>query len=124
LRVVTAATLEEPPVSEPDEALPPLALTGDEETDEALALMRATTGAIHAAQDTVAELSAERKRLVLTLRRCRPPVKFRAIADAAGSTEQTILKIHREARREEAHAAGDHTRCTADTCPVIAAQEE
>ena len=120
---MTAAALEEPPVSEPVE-LPPLALTGDEETDEALALMRATTGEIHAAQDKVAELSAERKRLVLTLRRCRPPVKFRAIADAAGSTEQTILKIHREARREEAHTAGDHTRCTADTCPVIAAQEE
>jgi hypothetical protein len=124
LRVVTAAALEEPLVSEPDEELPPLQLTGDEETDEALALMRATTEAIHEAQEKVVELSAERKRLVLTLRRCRPPVKFRQIADAAGSTEQTILKIHREARRDEAHEQGDHTRCAADNCPVIAAQEE
>jgi hypothetical protein len=125
LRVVTAAlAIEEPPaVSEPVE-LPPLQLTGDAETDEALALMRATTEEIHSAQEKVVELSAERKRLVLTLRRCRPPVKFRAIADAAGSTEQTILKIHREARREEAHLVGDHSRCSAENCPVIAGQEE
>lgn len=119
---MTAAALEEPLVPEPAEELPPLQLTGDEETDELLALARATTGEIHSAQEKVAELSQERKRIVLALRRRR--VKFRQIADAAGSTEQTILKIHREARREEAHAAGDHTRCSADTCPVVAAQEE
>jgi hypothetical protein len=124
LRVVTVATLEESLVSEPDAELSPLQLTGDDETDEALALMRATTEEIHAAQEKVVELSGERKRLVLALRRCRPPVKFRQIADAAGSTEQTILKIHREARRDEAHDAGDHTRCSADNCPTIAAQEE
>lgn len=124
LRIVNAAALEEPLVSEIDEELPPLQLTGDDETDEALALMRATTEEIHAAQEKVVDLSAERKRLVLTLRRCRPPVKFRQIADAAGSTEQTILKIHREARREEAHDAGDHSRCSAENCPTIAAQEE
>jgi hypothetical protein len=103
LRVVSAAAIEEPlPVSEPEPAreLPPLALTGDEETDEQLALMRSTTGAIHEAQDRVAELSQERKRLVLDLRRRR--VLFRQIAEAAGSTEQTILKIHREARQDEA----------------------
>lgn len=123
LGFVTAAPLEEPAaVTEPAE-LPPLQLTGDEETDEALALMRATTGRIHDAQDLVAELSQERKRLVLTLRRCRPPVKFRQIAAAAGSTEQTILKIHREARREEAHNAGDHTRCEPENCPFLARVE-
>jgi hypothetical protein len=102
LRVVTAVAIEEPlPVSEPEPAeLPPLPLTGDDETDEALALMRSTTGAIHEAQDRVAELSTERKRLVLALRARR--VLFRHIAQAAGSTEQTILKIHREARQDEA----------------------
>jgi hypothetical protein len=100
LRVVTAATaIEEPLVSAPAE-LPPLALTGDDETDEALALIRETTGAIHDAQERVADLSRERKRLVLTLR--GRGVKFGAIAAAAGSTEQTIFKIHREGRRDQA----------------------
>jgi hypothetical protein len=123
LRVVTAALLEET-VTEPAEELPPLQLTGDDETDEALALMRSTTGAIHDAQDKVVELSSERKRLVLVLRRRHPPVKFRQIAAAAGSTEQTILKIHREALRDEAHEAGDHSRCSADNCPVKATEVE
>lgn len=99
---MTATLIEEPDTvtdAEPRE-LPPLPLTGDEETDEALALMRSTTGAIHEAQDRVAELSTERKRLVLDLRRRR--VLFRQIAEAAGSTEQTVLKIHREAKLDEA----------------------
>lgn len=100
VRRVTAAPVEEPSVTGPDE-LPPLTLTGDDETDEALALLRSTTQAIHAAQDRVAELSDERKRLVLALRRRIPPVLFRTIADAAGSTDQTIYKIHREAIRDE-----------------------
>jgi hypothetical protein len=100
VRRVTAAPVEEPLVSTPDE-LPPLTLTGDDETDEALALLRTTTQAIHEAQDRVAELSDERKRLVLTLRRRIPPVLFRTIATAAGSTDQTIYKIHREAVQDE-----------------------
>jgi hypothetical protein len=101
VRGVTAAVeVEEPdvPEEEPRE-LPPLVLTGDDETDETLALLRQTTQAIHEAQDRVAELSQERKRLVLALR--RRSVLFRLIADAAGSTDQTIYKIHREAVREE-----------------------
>jgi hypothetical protein len=71
VRGVTAAVeVEEPdvPEEEPRE-LPPLVLTGDDETDETLALLRQTTQAIHEAQDRVAELSQERKRLVLALRR-------------------------------------------------------
>lgn len=97
---MTASAIEEPlpvPDTEPS-APPPLPITGDDETDEALALLRSTTGAIHDAQDRVAELSAERKRVVLDLRRRR--VLFRLIAQAADSTEQTILKIHREARAD------------------------
>jgi hypothetical protein len=101
LHSVSVAAIEEfpavstvPAAAEP----PPLPLTGDEETDDALALMRSTTGAIHAAQDRVADLSQERKRLVLDLR--RRGVLFRLIAQAADSTEQTILKIHREARQD------------------------
>jgi hypothetical protein len=105
VRGVTAAGAEELTVPEADEEepreLPPLVLTGDDETDEALALLRAATLGIHEAQDTVSELSEERKRLVLELRRRTPPVLFRLIADAAGSTDQTIYKIHREALREE-----------------------
>lgn len=100
VRAVTAAPAEEPLVTAPGE-LPPLTLTGDDETDEALALLRSTTQAIHGAQDRVAELSDERKRLVLELRRRIPPVLFRTIANAAGSTDQTIYKIHREAIRDE-----------------------
>lgn len=84
---------------EPEQQLAPLPLTGDAETDEALALMRSTTGAIHAAQDQVAALSSERKRVVLDLR--ARGVLFRQIAVAAGSTEQTILKIHREAKQDQ-----------------------
>jgi hypothetical protein len=97
--VTAAAIVEEPLVPTPDEQLPPITLTGDDETDEALAMLRSTTQAIHDAQDRVAELSDERKRLVLTLRRRR--VLFRQIANAAGSTDQTIYKIHREAVQDE-----------------------
>jgi hypothetical protein len=102
LRSVTAAVVEEPSVPEPDEEreLPPLVLTGDDEADETLALLRKITQQIHEAQDYVAELSDERKRVVLDLRR-RHGVLFRLIADAAGSTDQTIYKIHREAIRDE-----------------------
>ncbi len=102
LHLVTALAIEESPAvsTESTPEPPPLPMTGDEETDEALALMRSTTGAIHEAQDRVAELSSERKRLVLDLRRRR--VLFRHIAQAANSTEQTILKIHREAKQDEA----------------------
>jgi hypothetical protein len=73
---VTAVVVEEPFVPVPEEQsgeLPPLALTGDDETDETLALLRLTTQQIHEAQDRVAELSDERKRLVLALRRLDPP---------------------------------------------------
>jgi hypothetical protein len=103
LRIVTAAAApEEAPVT-PDEAPPagppPLVLTGDDETDEELALLRTTTESIHEAQDRVAALSSERKRLVLSLR--RRGVKFRQIAQAADSTDQTIFKIHREAKIDE-----------------------
>jgi hypothetical protein len=101
VRRVTAAPVEEPLVPGPDEQLPPLTLTGDDATDEALALLRSMTQALHAAQDRVSELSDERKRLVLDLRRRIPPVLFRTIADAAGSTDQTIYKLHREAVRDE-----------------------
>ncbi len=101
--VSVAAIEEPPPVTEPVRELPPLPVTGDAEADEALALMRETTTAIHDAQDLVAELSERRKRIVLDLR--RRGVKFRQIADAAGSTDQTILKIHRDAKRDEQERA-------------------
>jgi hypothetical protein len=98
-RVTAAPLVEEPYVSTTDEP-PPIVLTGDDETDEALAMLRSTTRAIHEAQDRVAELSDERKRLVLFLRR-RGRVTFRRIAEAVGSTDQTIYKINREARQDE-----------------------
>jgi hypothetical protein len=50
VRAVTAAVVEERPVSEVEEEpreLPPLVLTGDDETDEALAMLRTTTQQIH-----------------------------------------------------------------------------
>lgn len=125
VRRVTVAAFEEQLVTESEDEpreLPPLTLTGDDETDEALALLRTTTGAIHEAQDRVAELSDERKRLVLSLRRRTPPVLFRTIADAAGSTDQTIYKIHREALRDEEERAALHA--VADEAPQIPHPDE
>jgi hypothetical protein len=104
---------------------PPLVLTGDELTDEALAMLRATTEGIHKAQEQAIELSAERRRIVLDLREQRG-VKFSKIAEAAGSTEQTIYKVHREAkdeRRDLAHGRGDHRYCD-DPAACRAAQPE
>lgn len=101
---------------------PPLALTGDDDTDDTLALLRATTEGIHEAQEKATELAAERRRLVLDLRE-QHGVKFADIARAAGSTEQTIYKVHREARDERralAHVAGDHQWC--DDPQVCAAE--
>ncbi len=92
---------------------PPLVLTGDDATDEALAMLRATTEGIHEAQEQATALSAERRRLVLDLREQRR-VKFADIAAAANSTEQTIYKVHREAkdeRRRIAHEARTHEWC-------------
>lgn len=82
-------------------ASPPIPTTGDEAADEELALLRSTTEAIHAAQQSVIDLSLERMRLVLSLRGRTPPVKFTAIADAVPTTENTVYKIHREAKRAE-----------------------
>lgn len=104
---------------------PPLALTGDEPVDDALALLRATTQGIHEAQDTITALSAERRQLVLDLRE-RHGVLFSRIAEAADSTEATIYKVHREARDERmrnAHAARDHQWCP-DPRACRAAQPE
>ena len=81
---------------------PPLTLTGDDATDEALAELRSTTAGLHEASEQVVGLSARRRQLVLTLRARGVP--FRQIAAAAASTEQTIFKVHREARAEQAAA--------------------
>ena len=80
-------------------ALPPIPSTGDEVADEDLALLRQTTEAIHTRQEEVDALSKERQTIVLRLR--RRSIKFSVIADAVPTTEQTIYKIHREARRAE-----------------------
>jgi hypothetical protein len=80
---------------------PPIPSTGDEGADDELALLRSTTQAIHSAQRQVVDLSLERMRLVLSLRRRDPPVRFTVIADAIPTTENTVYKIHREARRAE-----------------------
>ncbi len=92
---------------------PPLVLTGDDTVDEALALLRSTTQAIHEAQDKVTALSAERRRIVLDLRDNRR-VPVAQVARAADSTEQTVYKVLREARderRDLAHVEGDHQWC-------------
>lgn len=68
---------------------------------EDLARFAAAFNGIRTRQQEVEELSKERMRLVLRLRRNDPPVLFSALAEAAGTTEQTIYKVHREARRAE-----------------------
>lgn len=80
-------------------APPPIPTTGDEAADEDLALLRTTTQAIHEAQRQVIDMSLQRMRLVLSLRERDDPVKFAVIADAVPTTENTVYKIHREARR-------------------------
>ena len=79
----------------------PAPSTGDPEVDaELLQLRRQTTG-IWQHQEEAAALSKARMRTVLALRRREPPVLFSVIAAAVPTTEQTIYKIHREARRAE-----------------------
>ncbi len=79
----------------------PIPTTGDVQADADLRTLRDTTAAIWDHQETAAALSKTRMRVVLRLRRREPPVLFSAIAAAVGTTEQTIYKIHREARRAE-----------------------
>ncbi len=100
---------------------PPLPVTGHPATDEDLALMRQTTEAIRLRQEEVEELSRERMAVVLRLR--ERGVLFSVIAEAVPTTEQTVYKIARTAKRERAHAGGDHSRCSAGNCQVIADQE-
>jgi hypothetical protein len=79
----------------------PIPSTGDAEADADLATLRDTTTSIWQHQEEVEELSRTRMRTVLRLRRREPPVLFSLIAAAVPTTEQTIYKIHREARRAE-----------------------
>jgi DNA-binding NarL/FixJ family response regulator len=83
--------------------LPPIPPTGDAEADAELAKLREDTAAIWQKQEEVEALSRERMRTVLSLR--RRGVLFRTIADAVPTTEQTVYKIHREARRAESEGA-------------------
>jgi hypothetical protein len=80
-------------------ASPPIPSTGDEAADAELARFRRQTTSIWTHQEEVAALSKERMRTLLSLR--RRGILFRVIADAVPTTEQTIYKIHREARRAE-----------------------
>lgn len=82
-------------------APPSIPTTGDAEADADLATLRDTTTSIWQHQEEVEELSKTRMRTVLRLRRREPPVLFSLIAAAVPTTEQTIYKIHREARRAE-----------------------
>lgn len=106
-------------MSEPAE-LPPIPPTGDQEADDELVLLRATTNSIREAQESIAASAFERQRLVLSLR--KRGILFSTIAAAVPTTEQTIYKIHRDAKREAAHATGDHSLCSASSCPQLAAE--
>lgn len=102
-------------------APPPPPTTGDAATDEELALLRAASQQIAYHQAQVALLSRQRQTLVVRLR--DRGLLFRVIAAAVPTTEQTIYKIHRDARRIEAHERGDHSLCAAGNCTVVAAEE-
>jgi hypothetical protein len=82
---------------------PPTPITGDAAADEELTLLRAASQQIAHHQAQVALLSRERMRLVMRLR--DRGLLFRVIAAAVPTTEQTIYKIHRDAK--EAQARGD-----------------
>lgn len=79
----------------------PVPSTGDPEVDAELAKLRRQTTGIWERQEEVDALSKQRMRTVLALRDRTPPVLFRVIAEAVPTTEQTIYKIHREARRAQ-----------------------
>lgn len=79
------------------EELPPITPTGDDDADEELHLLRAATQAIEERAQEVNDLAAERRRLVLSLRRRGVP--FKTIAAAVPTTDNTIYKIHREAKQ-------------------------
>lgn len=76
--------------------LPPITPTGDDAADDELYLLRTATQAIDERAQEVNDLAAERRRLVLSLRQRGIP--FRTIADAIPTSENTIYKIHREAK--------------------------
>lgn len=80
-------------------APPPIPSTGDADADAELAQFRRQTTGIWDHQEQAAALSKARMRTVLSLR--RRGVLFRLIAEAVPTTEQTVYKIHREARRAE-----------------------
>lgn len=84
-------------------APPPIPTTGDDEADTELALLRDASQQIAEAQTRINALSRDRQRLVLRLR--DRGVLFRVIAAAIPTTEQTIFKIHRDAR--EAQGRGE-----------------
>jgi hypothetical protein len=81
----------------------PIPTTGDPDADAELAALREASQEIADAQQRVILRSRDRQRLVLSLRARN--VLFRVIADAVPTTEQTIYKIHRDAR--EAQARGE-----------------
>jgi hypothetical protein len=97
---------------------PPIAPTGDEEADAELALLRAVTRSMHEHLDHVAALSAERQRIVMSLR--GRDIKYGTIAAAVPTTEQTIFKVRREGQAR--HNAGDHAVCSPLTCPAVQQQ--
>lgn len=82
---------------------PPIPTTGDEAADAELSLLRDASLQIAEAQARINGWSRDRQRLVLRLR--DRGVLFRVIAAAIPTTEQTIFKIHRDAR--EAQAKGE-----------------
>lgn len=84
-------------------APPPIPATGDPAADAELAEFREASQEIADAQQRVITRSRDRQRLILSLR--ERGILFRVIADAVPTTEQTVYKIHRDAR--EAQAKGE-----------------
>lgn len=80
-------------------APPPIPTTGDPDADAELTGLREDSRAIADAQALVIERSRSRQRRVLWLR--ERGVLVRIIADAIPTTEQTIYKIHRDAREAQ-----------------------
>jgi hypothetical protein len=100
-RAATAhAHPEEAPTVTTMTAPPPIPTTGDEAADTELAMLRSASEQIWSAQERINALSRDRMRLVLRLR--DRGILFRVIADAIPTTEQTIFKIHRDAKAAQA----------------------
>lgn len=93
-------TTTAPPPEAPDEAaeveVEHLDLSDPKVIEELLAQVTGYTDTIREHQERADLAAAERKTLVRLLREADPPVTFKRVADAMGTTEASVYKLVRK----------------------------